>query len=124
MPKPPGTPSACTSHRDSAPRSMASPPPDENQTQGSIRSSSPPITDEIVGAFRPGSPLPHVRETRNSPAVRVGRGVFQAALQFPHYFFAEHMLNLFGILMNVVSRDLCGIRQVEFPKAMIAHDGT
>src|SRR5262245_39081506 len=68
--------------------------------------------------------LPDISERGDRFAMRVFGGPREAFLQLAHRFLAEHMFDLLGIFVNVVRRDLRRVREIEFPKPMIAHDGT
>src|SRR6185503_2302415 len=95
------------------------------KSNGGMRfiSSRFPVASKFDRPLRRRRATLHVRKAWDWTAVRVVCGVGQTAFQFAHYFVAEHVLNLFCVLMDVVGGDLRGVRQVEFPEAVIADDG-
>ena len=54
--------------------------------------------------------------------MRVGVDPRQSPLQLPDRRFAQHMLDLFGVVVDVIGRDLGGVGQVELPQPVIPDD--
>ena len=48
----------------------------------------------------------------------------QAPLEFSDCRFAQHVLDLLGVVMHVVWRDLGGMREVQLPQSMVPDNGT
>jgi hypothetical protein len=66
------------------------------------------VSDQGLAPFLPGAATNRV-QVGNGAAVRVVRSVLEAALEFTHHFLTEHMLDFFGILMDMVRVDAGGV---------------
>jgi hypothetical protein len=66
----------------------------------------------------------HFAGTGDGFSVRICLREVEAAFELAHGILAEDMLDLFGVVVNVVGTVLHDVREVELPEAMISHDGT
>ena len=46
----------------------------------------------------------------------------ESTLELAHGFGAEDVLDFISIFMDVIGRELHGVRQIKFPQAMVAND--
>jgi hypothetical protein len=57
-------------------------------------------------------------------AVRICVGKLQSAFERADNILTQDMLDMFGVVMHMVRRDLCGMCEVQFPQTVISDDGT
>ena len=60
----------------------------------------------------------------NGPAVGVDAGVIKGTLKRTHDFLTQHVLNLLGVIVHMVGRNLGLIGKVQLPEAVIANNLT
>src|SRR5262245_25241330 len=71
------------------------------------------VTHHFVRPLRRGGAALHVRKAGNGTAMGVVRGVGQPAFQIAHDFVAKDVLDFLGVLVDVISGDLCGVGEVK-----------
>src|SRR6185503_10241977 len=75
-------------------------------------------------ALRMRGPFADVRGGRNAFAMRIFGDVREVAFQLADGFFTEDVLDLFGVLVDVVGGNLGGVGEIQFPEPVIADDRT
>ena len=83
----------------------------------------PPVSDGIFAPDRIGHRLANIRRAGNHPAMRIAPRIIESSFQLPHHVLPQDMLDLFRIIVDMIHRDLRGVGEVQFPEAVIAHDG-
>ena len=73
----------------------------------------------LGAAFRRQTGL-QIGKAGDGPAVRVDAGVVEGALKRAHDFLTQHVLNLLGVIVHMVGRNLGLIGKVQFPETVIA----
>ena len=60
----------------------------------------------------------------DGPTVRVDAGVIKGTLKRAHDFLTQHVLNLLGVIVHMVGRNLGFVGKVQLPEAVIADNLT
>ena len=59
---------------------------------------------------------------RDSSSVRIMIGMIEHLLQLPDQFLTENVLDLFRITVDMVRGDAGFLREIQFPKSVVAND--
>ena len=59
---------------------------------------------------------------RDSSSVRIMIGMIEHLLQLPDHFLTENVLDLFRITVDMVRGDAGFLREIQFPKSVVAND--
>ena len=77
----------------------------------------------VRAAFRRQAGL-KIGKARDGPAVGIDAGVVKGALKRAHDFLTQHVLNVLGVIVHVVRRNLGLVGEVQLPEAVIANNLT